>query len=121
MIASLSTLNHWAIDAAVYFVDRVSARSAVRRPSGEHGGEIFLAHGFAQIIIHARGETPGAIVLQGIGGHANNGNPVTPPAFPLANAPGGFQPIHPRHLPIHEDQRIARPVARNRFDTNAPT
>ncbi len=72
--------------------------------------KILEADWLGEIIVHARGETLLAITLHGAGCHGYDDyrrakmRVLGRFLFALPDDPGGFQPAHPRHHEIHENQ-----------------
>ncbi len=67
--------------------------------------ELVGIDGLSDVIVHAGGEAALAIASHDVGGHRQDRN-VLPDVFPLAQLPGGGQPIHHRHLHVHQDQVV---------------
>ena len=84
-----------------------------RQPALEQRRQLLLGEGLAQEIIHARGKTALAISLHGVGGQRDDGHPR---AAGIQFAPAQFrrrrQPIHHRHLAIHQHRVVSVVVHR---------
>src|SRR5581483_2397891 len=65
----------------------------------------------AQEVVHARGEARLAVALQGARRHGDDARrAAVAPA--RARAPGRLDPVHLRHLDVHQDEVVALPLER---------
>lgn len=76
----------------------------VRQPALEDLVQAGAIEGFGNKIIHARTQAALAVTGHGMGGHGDDGDGIQPEV--LADAAGGFDTIHTRHLNIHKDEGI---------------
>ena len=84
--------------------------------AAEHFGEFGDLERLGEKLIHARGKAPLAVTWQHIGGEGNDGNPLA--GLDLADFLRCLQPVHHRHLHVHEDggifsrrKNLERPLA----------
>ena len=61
---------------------------------------------FGQVLVHAGFPTLLHILKEGIGGHGKDGDGASQRVFAAADAAGGFQAVHHRHLHVHQNHII---------------
>ena len=89
------------------------------RPALQHGVQLSLRVGLAQVVVHASRQTLLARALKRFSGERNNGRKAQF-GVSCAAVGGGFKAIHVRHLTIHEDEGVDLAFDRlNRFAPRA--
>ena len=71
------------------------------RAAAARGGQLVHSDRLAEVVVHPRGQTGLALLLHGAGGRRDDVRPS--PLWPsLVDAACGLQPVHRRHLHVHE-------------------
>jgi hypothetical protein len=80
------------------------ARSSIFHALLEYIVQFLRANRFTQIAVHSGGDALLAVTFHRMGSQRYHYEAVPSLPFSLANRRRGFQPIHFRHLHIHQDQ-----------------
>jgi len=71
-----------------------------------HREEFRGADGLGDISVHSRGQTTFAVFFQGMCSTGDDGRSPAGGFFSLADFRGGFEPVHFRHLDVHQHERL---------------
>src|SRR5262249_24378077 len=78
-------------------------------PGGQLRGELNGPDWFRQVIVHPGLQTQLSVALHRIGRERQDGDTVAA-AFARSDRDGRFEPIHFRHLAVHENRGIPKPA-----------
>src|SRR5215211_1550274 len=82
-----------------------------RAAAAQGGGQLLHSDRLAEVVVHPRGQTGLALLLHGAGGRRDDVRPS--PLWPsLVDAARGLQPVHRRHLHVHEHDVVGPPFER---------
>ena len=85
-------------------------RARRRQPAHQGFAQTVAGDRFGQVIVHPGGQRRAAVVAQGVGGERHDRHPLAAAgAFELADFLGRLDPVHLRHLDVHQHQ-IEGPV-----------
>ena len=81
--------------------------AAPGRPVADGVGELAAVDRLGDVVVHAGGQTLLRIALHGVGGHGDDRH-VGPAAVQAPDRGGRLEPVHLRHLDVHEDEIVGK-------------